>query len=37
MRHRWFTRAELERMIRAGEIKDNSTLAGYALFLLKER
>jgi 8-oxo-dGTP pyrophosphatase MutT (NUDIX family) len=37
MRHRWFARAEFERMIRAGEIKDNSTLAAYALLLLHER
>ena len=37
MRTRWFPRGEVERMIRDGEIKDNSTLAAYALFLLKER
>jgi 8-oxo-dGDP phosphatase len=36
MRHRWFPRGEVERMIRDGEIKDNSTLAAYALFLLRE-
>ncbi len=37
MRHRWFARDEFERMIRDGRIKDNSTLAAYALFLLAER
>lgn len=36
MRHRWFSRGEVERMIRDGTIKDNSTLAAYALYLLKE-
>jgi 8-oxo-dGTP pyrophosphatase MutT (NUDIX family) len=34
--HRWFPRGELEDMIRAGAITDDSTLAGYALFLLDE-
>lgn len=37
MRHEWFTRAEFERMIRDGRVKDNSTLAAYALLLLHER
>lgn len=37
MRHRWFSRREFEEMIRDGRIKDNSTLAGYALLLLRER
>lgn len=37
MRHRWFSRAEFERMIRDGHIKDNSTLAAYMLLLLHER
>jgi 8-oxo-dGTP pyrophosphatase MutT (NUDIX family) len=37
MRQRWFARAEFERMIRTGEIKDDSTLAAYTLLLLHER
>lgn len=37
MRHRWFPRAEFERMIRDGRIKDNCTLAAYTLLLLHER
>ncbi|MDT7805878.1 MAG: 8-oxo-dGDP phosphatase [Actinomycetota bacterium] len=37
MRHRWVTRGEFERMIRDGEIKDNSTIAAYGLYLLAER
>lgn len=37
MRHRWFSRDEFEHMIRDGRIKDNSTLAAYALYLLAER
>ncbi|MGW5051347.1 NUDIX domain-containing protein [Actinokineospora sp. NPDC004072] len=37
MRHEWFSRAEFERMIRDGRIRDNSTLAGYALLQLTER
>ncbi|TMR96349.1 NUDIX domain-containing protein [Nonomuraea basaltis] len=35
LRHRWFSRAELEDMIRDGVITDNSTLAAYTLFLLR--
>ncbi|WP_067717518.1 NUDIX domain-containing protein [Nocardia yamanashiensis] len=34
---RWFTRAELERMIRAGEILDADTVAAYGMLLLHER
>jgi 8-oxo-dGTP pyrophosphatase MutT (NUDIX family) len=37
MRQRWFSRPDFERMIRAGEIKDDSTLAAYTLLLLHER
>jgi 8-oxo-dGDP phosphatase len=37
MRHRWFPRAEFERMIMEGHIKDDSTLAAYTLLLLHER
>jgi 8-oxo-dGTP pyrophosphatase MutT (NUDIX family) len=37
MRHQWFSRTEFECMIRDGQIKDNSTLAAYALLLLHER
>jgi 8-oxo-dGTP pyrophosphatase MutT (NUDIX family) len=37
MRHRWFPRTEFERMIRDGQIKDNSTLAAYTLLQLHER
>ncbi|MEV7097680.1 NUDIX hydrolase [Amycolatopsis sp. NPDC051045] len=37
MRHRWFPREEVERMMRDGRIRDNSTLAAYALYLLEER
>jgi 8-oxo-dGTP pyrophosphatase MutT (NUDIX family) len=37
MRHRWFSRAEFEAMIRTGEIRDNNTVACYALLLLHER
>jgi 8-oxo-dGTP pyrophosphatase MutT (NUDIX family) len=34
MRQRWLPRAEFERMIRAGEITDDSSLAAYTLYLL---
>lgn len=37
MRHRWFSRSEFEQLIRDGEIRDNSTLAAYALLMLHER
>ncbi|MBN3933100.1 NUDIX hydrolase [Streptomyces verrucosisporus] len=37
MRHRWVPRAEFERMILAGEIRDDSTLAAYLLLQLHER
>jgi 8-oxo-dGDP phosphatase len=37
MRHRWFSRAEFEHMIRYGQVKDDSTLAAYTLLLLRER
>jgi 8-oxo-dGDP phosphatase len=37
MRHRWFSRPEFERMIKSGRVKDNCTLAAYALLLLYER
>lgn len=33
----WVPRAEFERMIRAGRIRDDSTLAAYLLLLLHER
>lgn len=33
----WFTRAEVERMIAAGAIRDAKTLAAYTLLLLHER
>jgi 8-oxo-dGTP pyrophosphatase MutT (NUDIX family) len=33
----WFSRDEFEQMTRDGRITDDSTLAGYALFLLAER
>jgi 8-oxo-dGTP pyrophosphatase MutT (NUDIX family) len=33
----WFSRDEFEEMVRDGRILDDSTLAGYALFLLAER
>ena len=35
LRQRWFARGEVERMIRDGVITDDSSLAAYALFLLK--
>ena len=34
LRCQWFSRVEVERMMRAGGITDDSTLAAYALFLL---
>ena len=34
LRCRWFSRAEVEQMIRGGGITDDSTLAAYTLFLL---
>lgn len=37
MRCAWFSRGDFERMIRRGEIKDDSTLAAYTLLLLHER
>jgi 8-oxo-dGDP phosphatase len=37
MRSAWFTRAELERMMRDGELTDAQSLAAWALFLLHER
>jgi len=37
MRHRWFPRTEVERMIRDGVITDDSTLAAYTLLLLRQR
>ncbi|TDP97687.1 8-oxo-dGTP pyrophosphatase MutT (NUDIX family) [Labedaea rhizosphaerae] len=35
MRSAWFTRVELERMIRDGEITDAQTIAAYGLLLLR--
>ncbi|HET6733942.1 NUDIX hydrolase [Mycobacterium sp.] len=37
MHSAWFSRAELERMIRDGEITDAQSLAAWALFILAER
>ncbi|MBB0242663.1 NUDIX domain-containing protein [Streptomyces alkaliphilus] len=37
MRHRWVPRPEFERMIRAGSVRDDSTLAAYLLLQLHER
>jgi 8-oxo-dGDP phosphatase len=37
MHSEWFSRAELERMMRAGEITDAQSLAAWALYLLSER
>ena len=37
MRTAWFTRAELEAMIVAGEVSDAQSLAAYTLLLLHER
>ncbi|GAB3983747.1 NUDIX hydrolase [Actinoallomurus acanthiterrae] len=36
MTHRWVSRADLERMIRDGEIVDGCTMAGYALLGLHD-
>lgn len=37
MAHRWFSRPEFEQLIRDGEIRDNSTVAAYALLMLHEQ
>jgi 8-oxo-dGDP phosphatase len=37
MRHSWVSRSSFEALIRDGQIKDDSTLAAYALLLLYER
>ncbi|MEB3368303.1 NUDIX hydrolase [Saccharopolyspora mangrovi] len=37
MRTAWFTRAEFEKMIAAGEVTDAQSIAAYALLLLRER
>ena len=37
MHSAWFSRAEVERMIRDGEITDAQSIAAYALLLLSER
>lgn len=37
MRSAWFTRAEVERMIAAGEITDSQSIAAYAHLVLTER
>jgi 8-oxo-dGDP phosphatase len=37
MRQAWVTRARFEEMIGAGLITDDSTVAAYALLLLRER
>jgi 8-oxo-dGDP phosphatase len=37
MRSAWISRAEIERMILAGEITDSQTIAAYAQLLLSER
>jgi 8-oxo-dGDP phosphatase len=37
MHSEWFTRAEVERMIRAGEITDAQSIAAWALLILDER
>ncbi|MGB6165231.1 MAG: NUDIX hydrolase [Pseudonocardiaceae bacterium] len=37
MRQRWFTRSELEDMIRGGIVTDDSTIAAYTLYLLSDR
>jgi 8-oxo-dGTP pyrophosphatase MutT (NUDIX family) len=36
MRQQWFPRGEVERMIRDGVITDDSTLAAYLLFVMRE-
>jgi len=37
MHSEWFTRSELERMIREGEITDAQSIAAWALLLLNSR
>ena len=37
MHSEWFSRAQLERMIREGDITDAQSLAAWALFMLSER
>jgi 8-oxo-dGTP pyrophosphatase MutT (NUDIX family) len=37
MRSAWFSRAEMEQMMRNGELTDAQTLAAWALYLLRER
>jgi 8-oxo-dGDP phosphatase len=37
MRHRWVPRAEFEAMVGRGEVPDDSSLAAYALLLIRER
>jgi 8-oxo-dGDP phosphatase len=37
MRQQWFPRGEVERMIREGVITDDSTLAAYLLFVMREK
>ena len=37
MRQRWVTRAELEAMIERGDMRDSSSVAAWALVLLRER
>jgi 8-oxo-dGDP phosphatase len=37
MRQRWVSRAELEEMITRGVVRDSSSIAAYALLLLRER
>ena len=36
MHSEWFTRADVERMMRDGEITDAQSIAAWALFLLSE-
>jgi len=36
MRSAWFSRAEVEAMIRSGEITDAQSIAAFAQFLLSE-
>ena len=37
MHSEWFSRAEVERMMRDGEITDAQSIAAWTLFLLRER
>jgi exosome complex RNA-binding protein Rrp42 (RNase PH superfamily) len=37
MRSAWFTRAEVERMMRDGEITDAQSIAAFALLMLSQR